>query len=74
MSTDAVYPLSIPSCPFYNDVEFEAARSMSKIGRSMCPIVALGNSWFGPRSSKLFYVNSESIPKFEVRMKLIGFN
>ena len=39
---------------------------------SKWPVVALGCSWCGPSDLKLVYMNSESFPKFEFRIRLSG--
>ena len=66
MSDDGVYPSSVPY--FLGDVEFEDARSRSNFECRGCPLQHYGDPLCVPSDLKLVDRNSESYPKFEVRM------
>ena len=53
------------------DVEFEATRSNLNWG-SRWTVEHWSGTWFCPSYPKLVYRNSESVPKFEVSMRLPG--
>ena len=54
---------------FLGDVKFEAARSRYNFGGRGGPLMHWGCSWCVPSDPKLVDRNSQSVPKFEVRMK-----
>ena len=55
---------------FFGDVEFEAALSRSNFGVSDGLLLNWRGLSCGPIIPKLHYRNSESVPKFEVRVRL----
>ena len=67
---NGVFPSSVLSF-LLDDVEFEAVRSNFNFDFRGGPF-SIGGSWCGPSGPKLVYRNSESVPKFEVRMRLSG--
>ena len=78
MSEDGVYPSSVPSfvdvpsfveCSFlFGDVEFESPHSRFILGVEVARCSIFVGSWCVQSGPKLFYRNSESFQKFEVRM------
>ena len=72
MSKDVVYPYSVLSCPFCEDVVFEVTNPDPILESRSGLIVAL--EWFVVQSkwSKIDLKNSESVTTFEVKMRLLG--
>ena len=65
---ESIHRVFLPSFP--GDVEFEAAHSRSNFGRIEVPRYSIGMvRGVVQVIPKLVYRNSESYPKFEVRMR-----
>ena len=72
MSDDGVYPSSVPSSPILriSSLMRLVPDPILEVEVTHCSIGKVG--WCGPSGPKLVYRNSESVPKFEVRMWLPG--
>ena len=57
---------------FLGDVEFEKTLSRSNFEDRGGALEHWGGSWCGPSGAKLVYRNSESVQKFEFRMRFAG--
>ena len=68
LSKDGVLSINITSYPFWW-ISNSKRPSPDPILLVEWLVIALGGSWCGPSDQKLVYRNSESYPKFEVKMR-----